>query len=336
SAAHRRAGGGDPLRRRRRGAPLSDRRPGRGHRRAARHPRQSPAGGGPMSAPPTYFSGVSTARRAVDLTVLGVLFLLALLGFHPVYGGIQYILTGVMALVFATLIALIGARWRWGPLRMTPLLLAVYFLFGSTFAAPTHALWGLLPTLGSLKELLFAPVTSWKAALTVAPPVGTSQGVLAVVWISVLILAVLAMTIVMRTRRYAIAWLFPLALMLIAFAFGTTEAPWPVIRGTLFAVVSIAWLTWRFEGDRLAGARSPVAPATVPPGSWSTRGRRRRVPAAARLWVRPEGAASAAPPLREPPAGQVPSPPRDPTPPPSAPRNSASPLADSRGYMKTQ
>ena len=29
------------------------------------------------------------------------------------------------------------------------------------------------------------------------------------VWISVLILAVLAMTIVMRHCRYAIAWLFP-------------------------------------------------------------------------------------------------------------------------------
>src|SRR5699024_11535325 len=110
-----------------------------------------------------------------------------------------------MALVFATLIALIGARWRWGPLRMTPLLLAVYFLFGSTFAAPTHALWGLLPTLGSLQALLFAPVTSWKAALTVAPPVGTSQGVLADVWFSVLILTVMAIAIEMRISSLPIA-----------------------------------------------------------------------------------------------------------------------------------
>src|SRR5699024_4103895 len=163
-----------------------------------------------------------TARRAVDLTVLGVLFVLALLGFHPVYGGIQYILTGVMALVFATLIALIGARWRWGPLRMTPLLLAVYFLFGSTFAAPTHALRG-------------------------GRRVGTSRGRRPGVGTGACAPGVRARTVGRRTRRYASAGRFPLALMRIAFAFGTTEAPWPVIRGTLFAVVSIASLTWRFE-----------------------------------------------------------------------------------------
>ena len=289
-----------------------------------------------MSAPPTYFSAVSTARRAADLTVLGLLFLLALLGFHPVYGGIQYVLTGVMALVFATLIALIGARWGWGPLRMTPLLLAVHFLFGSTFAAPTHARWGLLPTLGSLKELLFAPVTSWKAALTVAPPVGTSQGVLAVVWISVLILAVLAMTIVMRTRRYVIAWLFPLALMLIAFAFGTTEAPWPVIRGTLFAVVSVAWLTWRFEGDRLAGARSTIISDTVRPGSWKNPVLRRRVIGGVLIMALAGGAAFAAQSLLDPPAGQARYALRDTITPPFDPRDYVSPLADFRGYMKNQ
>lgn len=70
--------------------------------------------------PPSYFSTVPHGRRALDIAALAALFLLAVLGFHHVYGGIQYLLTGVMALVFGTLIALIGARWRWGPLRITP------------------------------------------------------------------------------------------------------------------------------------------------------------------------------------------------------------------------
>src|SRR5699024_12624036 len=117
------------------------------------HPPLRPAGGRRVTAPATSSSGASTARRAVYLTVLGVLFLLALLGFHPVYAGIQSILTGVMALVFATLIALIGARWRWGPLRMTLLLLAVYFLFGSTFDDPIHALYWMLPTIVSFSSM---------------------------------------------------------------------------------------------------------------------------------------------------------------------------------------
>src|SRR5699024_9791003 len=127
----------------------------------------------PISAkrPPSYFSTVTIGRRALDIAALATLFVLGVLGFHHVYGGIQYLLTGVMALVFGTLIALIGARWRWGPLRITPLVLLVYLLFGPMFAAPTRAIWGIIPSPGALWELLKAPVTSWKSVLTVAPPV---------------------------------------------------------------------------------------------------------------------------------------------------------------------
>ncbi|HJG51968.1 MAG TPA: hypothetical protein K8U89_07865, partial [Brachybacterium faecium] len=78
---------------------------------------------GRATRPPSYFSTVPHGRRALDLAALGALFVLAVLGFHHVYGGIQYVLTGLMALVFGTLIALVGARWRWGPLRIAPLLL---------------------------------------------------------------------------------------------------------------------------------------------------------------------------------------------------------------------
>ena len=87
---------------------------------------------------PSYFSSVPAKRLAIDLAVLGALFVLALLGFQHVYGGAQYLVTGIMALVLGTLIALIGARWRWGPLRITALVLGVYLLFGSMFAAPTR------------------------------------------------------------------------------------------------------------------------------------------------------------------------------------------------------
>ncbi|WP_262424156.1 hypothetical protein [Brachybacterium sp. Z12] len=91
--------------------------------------------------PPSYFATVSNSRRSVDLLVMVCLFVLAIPGFHHVYGGVQYLLTGVMALVLGTLVALIGARWRWGALRITLLLLLVYFLFGPMFAAPTRAIW---------------------------------------------------------------------------------------------------------------------------------------------------------------------------------------------------
>lgn len=289
-----------------------------------------------MSAGTTYFSTVSNTRRTVDVLVLGALFVIALLGFHTVYGGVQYLLTGAMGLVLATLVALIGARFRWGPLRIALLMLLVYLLFGSMFAAPTRALWGVLPTLGSLRELLVAPVTSWKSALTIAPPVGTAQGVLAVLWISMLLLVLFGMTIVLRTRFYVIAWLFPLLLMLISVVFGTTEASWPVIRGVLFAVLSIAWLTWRFESDRLAGARSTIISDTVRPGSWKNPVLRRRVIGGAVIMALATGAALGAQSLLDPPAGTQRYALRDQITPEFDPRDYVSPLTEFRGYIKNE
>ncbi|MDN5821341.1 MAG: transglutaminase-like domain-containing protein, partial [Brachybacterium sp.] len=286
--------------------------------------------------PPSYFSTVSHGRRALDITVLAVLFVLAVLGFHHVYGGIQYLLTGVMALVFGTLIALIGARWRWGPLRITPLLLLVYLLFGPMFAAPTRAIWGIIPSPGALWELLRAPVTSWKSVLTVAPPVGVAQGVLAVVWISALLLSLLGMSVVMRSRRYALAWLFPLALLGVSIVFGTDQAFSPVLRGVLYAIVSVAWLTWRFEGARLSNAQSTIISDSVRPGSWQNPVLRRRVIGGALIMALAGGSAVAAHSLLDPPAGTIRYAARDHISPPFDPREYVSPLSEFRGYLKDQ
>ena len=119
--------------------------------------------------------------------------------------------------------------------------------------------------------MLAAPVVTWKSALTVVPPVGTAQGVLGVVWISVLLLTVLGTSVALRSRRYLIAWFFPLALLLVSIAFGTTETFLPVVRGVLFAVLSVGWLTWRYESERGWTAPDQRSPPTWrSPGSGAT------------------------------------------------------------------
>lgn len=286
--------------------------------------------------PPSYFSRTSSMRRLVDVAVLSALFIIALLGFEHVYGDLQYLISGLMALALGTLIALIGARWRWGPLRITPLLLVVYFLFGSMFAAPTRAKWGILPTPGSLWELVKAPVTTWKSVLTVAPPVGTAQAVMATVWISMLLLSLLGMTTVMRSRLYVLAWLFPLALMGVSIVFGTDQAYLPVLRGLLYAVISVAWLTWRFESGRLAGSRSTIISDTVRPGSWKNPVLRRRVIGGTLIMAVAVGAAVAAAPLLDPPPRTIRYAARDHINPPFDPREYVSPLSEFRGYLKDQ
>src|SRR5699024_4149819 len=218
----------------------------------------------------------------------------------------------------------------------TPVVLLVYFLFGSVFAAPTRAIWGIVPSLGSLQELLLAPVTSWKAALTVAPPVGSAQGVLGVVWIGVLLLTLLGMTVVLRTRFYVLAWLFPIALVLLAIVFGTTDVFWPVLRGVLFAVISVGWLTWRFEGARLDSAQSTIISDTVRPGSWKNPVLRRRVIGGAVIMALAGGFAVGAQTLLDPPEGTIGYAQRNHSTPPFEPHDYVAPLSEFRGYLKNQ
>ncbi|GAA1712861.1 transglutaminase-like domain-containing protein [Brachybacterium phenoliresistens] len=284
----------------------------------------------------TFFETRGHGPRAVDIAVMAVLFLLAVLGLQDAYGGADYLLAGVMALAVGTIVALVGARWRWGVLRVTLATLVLHLLLGSTFAAPTHALFHVIPTLASLRELLVAPITAWKAMLTVSTPVGSAHGVLGVVWISTLLLSVAGMSIVLRTRRYALAWLFPLALLLVSVAFGTSAAVAPMLRGIGVAVISLAWLTWRFESARLASARSTIISDTVRPGSWRNPVLRRRVIGGGLVLVIACGATAGAQALLDPPPGTARFALRDTMTPPFDPDEYVSPLTEFRGYLKHQ
>ncbi|UYG15616.1 transglutaminase domain-containing protein [Brachybacterium huguangmaarense] len=289
-----------------------------------------------MTAAPSRPAVRGTAARAIDVTALAALFALAAVGFWPVYGGPVVLVTVLAALAFALLIALAGARWSWGPLRIFAAVVVVHLVLGTPFAAPARGLWGILPTPGSLLELLTAPVTAWKVTLTMAPPVGVAEGVLVVAWLPTLLLALGAFTIVLRTRRYVPAWLLTAVLLAVTIVFGTREGTLTLVRGILLAAVSIAWLCWRYESDRLAGAHSTIISDTVRPGSWRNPVLRRRVVGGALIVVLAACAAVAARPLLDVPEGRARYALRDQIVPPFDPRDETSPLAQFRGYLKNQ
>src|SRR5699024_12653410 len=123
--------------------------------------------------------------------------------------------------------------------------------------------------------------------------------------VRVLLLTRWGSTRVMRIRRYMRAWLFPLSLLGVSSVFGTDQAVSPVLRGVRYAIISVAWLTWRFEGARLAGAQSTIISDTVRPGSWQNPVLRRRVIGGAVIMALAAGGAVAAQPLLDPPAGTI-------------------------------
>lgn len=283
-----------------------------------------------LSAPRT------PAQRTIDLGVLSTLLLLGLVGFQLVYGNPFYLISGVVALVLALVIALLAHQFRWGLLRTGAAVLGVHLLLGSAFAVPDRAFLGILPTFGSLWDLVLATWQAWKSNLTVSPPVGTGEGVLAVVWLPLLVLGTAAFSTVLRTRLVTLAWALTLVFLLLSVVF-TTSAPFlGLLRGIAFALISLAWLTWRYESERLASATSTIMSDTVRPGSWQNPVLRRRVIGGAIILVLSLGLTAAAAPLLDPPEGQARFALRDRINPPFDPRRYTSPLSEFRGYFKSR
>ena len=184
---------------------------------------------------------------AIDIAVLLVLFALVTVTFGPVFGGWRYLAAGIGGAVLGIGI---GVLTSFGPLRgwLTAAagVVLAYVVFGVPLAVPSKALWGVLPSLGGLRDLMLGAVFSWKEVLTAQPPVETFAGLLTVPFITMLVCSAVATGLAMRLRA-RIAWaLLPVVVALaVGIVFGTKLAALPWLIGAAVAVVGIGWLAWR-------------------------------------------------------------------------------------------
>lgn len=190
---------------------------------------------------------------AIDIAVLLILFAAVTVTFGPVFGGWRYLLAGIGG---AALGIGIGMGTSFGPLRgwLTAAagIVLAFVLFGVPLAVPSKALWGVLPSLEGLRDLLLGAVFSWKEVLTAEPPIGAFEGLLTVPYLTMLICATVATGLAMRLRRAAGWTLLPVLIALaVGIVFGTKTAALPWLVGAAVAVVGIAWLAWRMHMVRV-------------------------------------------------------------------------------------
>lgn len=191
-------------------------------------------------------------RLAADLGASALLLLVAVIGFATTFDGPQYLVAGVGGIVLGLGIAYAGARWRWGVLSLTGATLGAYVVFGGALALPHTALFGVVPTLDTLRQLAVGTVTSWKQLLTTVPPVAASDGHLIVPFLITLIGAVLTGSLALRVRHPAWALLPALAALVASILLGVSQPTAPLIEGLVFAAIAVAWLslrqTWGGDG----------------------------------------------------------------------------------------
>lgn len=204
----------------------------------------------------------SVAFVVISTTFFGVATAIAAAAFWPVYETPRFILMAAVTIVAASLIAILGARFRWpGPVMVLVTLFA-YLLLGAPVAIPGNTLFGVLPTGAALLDLLQGAALGWRQLLTIALPVGGYQTLLVPAFLILLVTVVIGLSIALRFEAGELAVLAPTLVLVLGLAFGPRDAPAAVPLTLGFLAFVLGWLSWRRWHRRRESIRA-LAPTTA-------------------------------------------------------------------------
>ena len=207
---------------------------------------------------PTSRATSPALRRGVDALAVVSMLVAAALIHGPVFGGHAGYVAALGGLVVGLLVAAVTAAARVRAIGSTLALAAAYLLTGGALALPTTTLFHVVPTRRTIQMLVVGLITSWKDLLTVQPPASIFVGPAIMPFLSALVTAFVALTIVLRTKRplWALAPVGILALLGIIWS--SQLAPFALPIGLFSVVVGIVWSAYVTGRARREGSRGIV------------------------------------------------------------------------------
>jgi hypothetical protein len=212
-------------------------------------------------------------RPTVGYVVVNTLMLwlataVACIELWPIYQSQQLIWMVGVTVVLGSVIAILGAVFRWIAPMVLGATVLVFFAVGVPLAVPAKTMHAVLPTLDGLADLATSVALGWKQLITITLPVGQYEALLVPFFALILVLTVAALSIALRSKHGDAAAIGPAALFIVAIAFGSAVALWPIEVALGLLVVSLVWIVWRrWFRRRLAirqlvgGVRDDVKPA---------------------------------------------------------------------------
>jgi hypothetical protein len=198
------------------------------------------------------------------VTLIWMMTAVAVAAFWPVYEATPYLVAAAGAMVAATVVALLGARFRWSSFAVLLVSVAVFLVVGVPLAVPSRAIAGVLPSWEGILDLVGAVAFGWKQLLTITLPVGDYQALLVPAFLLFFAATVVAITVALRARFGELAVIPPVVAFLVAIAFGSDEATWPIPLALGLLVTVLAFLVWhrwrrRREAIRTLARATPDA-----------------------------------------------------------------------------
>lgn len=169
---------------------------------------------------------------------------LAAAAWWPVYASSAFLVLAVAAVLLGTLIAVLGALWRWPAWVVLLVTVVAFGLVGVPLAVPGKAVAGVLPSLEGLLDLFSGVALGWRQLLTITLPVGDYQALLVPALVLLLTATVIAVSTALRTRLPELALVPVLIAFLTGLAFGPTLVEVPILLGLGVLVNGVSWLSW--------------------------------------------------------------------------------------------
>ncbi len=220
-------------------------------------------------------SGATAGRRsrrrtttrafiAVNTVMLWVTTVIAATALWPIYRSTAVIVLVVVALAVGSLIVIVSAQFRWPSFTVLLVSVAAFLLIGVPLAVPAKTQFGVLPTAEGLLDLVTGVALGWKQLLTISLPVGDYQALLVPALVLVLVTTIVGLTVALRAKYGELAVLAPIALFIVATAFGPRFPDRPLAAPIALLVAVLFWLVWFRWYRRRAAIRSLAAQSDGP------------------------------------------------------------------------
>lgn len=177
---------------------------------------------------------------AVDVAFAVALAMLAVVALGPTFGGTAYLVIGAVGAVAGTGAALVARRFLPNPILAVPVAVVV-FLLCSGPALPDRSIAGIVPTPGSLQDLIRGLVHAWVDALTTAPPIGVHYGLGVIPYVGGFLGAVGGVSIATRTKTTIAPALPALLVLALHIAIGTRDPQSLLLQGGGGALLALGW-----------------------------------------------------------------------------------------------
>ncbi len=198
----------------------------------------------------------------------------------PVYQTGRYVVLVAVAVLLGTVIAGLGARFRWPSWALAVAGFLAFLVTGVPLAVPGKAVSGVLPSVSGLADLLSGVALGWKQLLTIALPVGDYQALLVPALLLVLAVTIVSISVALRARWGELSVIPPVVLFVVGIVFGPERIgtpQWLALAMLGAVLLTLVWRRWRRRRDairRLARSTPDADPGPLAAAGDSGLGRR--------------------------------------------------------------